>query len=75
VAECFAQYSYQLWQEYKDGAELDESYRSIVADNKDDADYSTVHIYDPGADRPLDGRGEEPDRFLPGLGAQLDHPG
>ncbi len=54
VAECFAQYAYQLWQEYKDGADLDESYRSIVADDKDDADYWKVHIYDPGADRPLD---------------------
>jgi len=43
-----------LWQEYKDGADLDESCRSIVADHKDDADYWKVHIYDPGADRPLD---------------------
>jgi hypothetical protein len=49
----FAQYAYQLWQEYNDGADLDERYRSIVADNKNDADYWKVHIYDPGADRPL----------------------
>ncbi|MGW4487109.1 M1 family metallopeptidase [Amycolatopsis sp. NPDC004368] len=54
LAECFAQYTGQLWDEAENGAELDESYRSIVEQNAGDAAYWQVPIYDPGKDRPLD---------------------
>ncbi|MEU4669571.1 M1 family aminopeptidase [Amycolatopsis sp. NPDC023774] len=54
LAECFAQYAGQLWDEAGNGADLDESYRSIVEQNAGDAAYWQVPIYDPGKDRPLD---------------------
>jgi aminopeptidase N len=55
LAECFAQYAGQLWDEDQNGADPDEGYRSIVAENKDKPEYWKVRLYDPGADRPLDG--------------------
>ncbi|AHH96017.1 M1 family metallopeptidase [Kutzneria albida] len=53
LAECFAQYAGQLWEEHK-GADLDRSYRSIVDSHRDDPAYWQVTLYDPGKDRPLD---------------------
>ncbi|SEP53244.1 Peptidase family M1 [Amycolatopsis saalfeldensis] len=53
-AECFAQYTGQLWDEAENGADLDRSYREIVASHAGDAAYWAVPIYDPGKDRPLD---------------------
>jgi aminopeptidase N len=54
LAECFAQYTGQLWDEAENGADLDKSYREIVASHAGDAAYWAVPIYDPGKDRPLD---------------------
>ena len=54
LAECFAQYSNQLWEEHQ-GADLDQGfYRSTVADNKDNPDFWQVPLYDPGAGKELD---------------------
>jgi aminopeptidase N len=53
LAECFAQYAGQLWDEYKFGANLDESYRAIVAENKDTVLFWDVTLYDPGKNQPL----------------------
>jgi aminopeptidase N len=54
LAECFAQYAGQLWDEYQGGSDLDASYRDIVADNRDKPAFWSVPLYDPGKDRPLD---------------------
>jgi aminopeptidase N len=54
LAECFAQYAGQLWEESK-GLDVDGAYRDIVAEHRTDAAYWQVTIYDPGKDRPLDG--------------------
>ncbi|MEK8171432.1 M1 family aminopeptidase [Streptomyces sp. M19] len=51
VAECFAQYANQLWEEHG-GADLDEGfYRSMVEEHQDDDAFWKVHLYDPGAGR------------------------
>ncbi|OKJ29407.1 M1 family metallopeptidase [Streptomyces sp. CB01580] len=54
VAECFAQYAGQLWEEHK-GADLDtDFYRSEVEDYRDDPSFWSVKLYDPGPGRELD---------------------
>ncbi|MFF8710545.1 M1 family metallopeptidase [Streptomyces sp. NPDC015184] len=54
VAECFAQYAGQLWEEHK-GADLDEDYyRSEVEASADDPSFWSVRLYDPGPGRELD---------------------
>ncbi|KDN80699.1 M1 family metallopeptidase [Kitasatospora cheerisanensis] len=54
LAECFAQYANQLWEEHK-GADLDTGfYASEVAANRDDPAYWSTKLYDPGAGRELD---------------------
>ncbi|WP_199730694.1 M1 family metallopeptidase [Amycolatopsis panacis] len=54
IAECFAQYAGQLWDEHRDGADLDKNYRESVAEHKNDAAFWSVHLYDPGKEHPLD---------------------
>jgi hypothetical protein len=54
LAECFAQYAGQLWEEGQ-GLNLDQTYRDTVAEHRDDPAFWSVTIYDPGRDRPLDG--------------------
>ncbi|MFF9351209.1 M1 family metallopeptidase [Streptomyces sp. NPDC014734] len=54
VAECFAQYAGQLWEEHK-GADLDTYYyRSEVEDYRNDPSFWSVRLYDPGPGRELD---------------------
>ncbi|MFD4763762.1 M1 family metallopeptidase [Streptomyces sp. NPDC058439] len=54
VAECFAQYAGQLWEEHK-GADLDQGfYRFVVEDYRDDPSFWSVKLYDPGLGRELD---------------------
>lgn len=53
IAECFAQYAGQLWDEYKNGADLTKSYHEIVAENKDKPEFWQTKLYDPGTDQPL----------------------
>ncbi|WP_335933529.1 M1 family metallopeptidase [Streptomyces sp. PTD5-9] len=54
LAECFAQYAGQLWEEHK-GADLDTGfYRSEVEDNRNDPSFWSVRLYDPGPGRELD---------------------
>jgi len=52
IAECFAQYAGQLWDEYKNGADPDESYRSIISDEKTDPEFWSVPLYDSGQELP-----------------------
>ncbi|MFE5096329.1 M1 family metallopeptidase [Streptomyces sp. NPDC056638] len=53
VAECFAQYAGQLWEEHK-GADLDKDfYRSEVEDSRDDPSFWSTKLYDPGQGREL----------------------
>ncbi|MDH6711140.1 aminopeptidase N [Kitasatospora sp. MAA19] len=54
LAECFAQYANQLWEEHK-GADLDTGfYAHTVAGNKDNPSYWSTKLYDPGKGRELD---------------------
>ncbi|MFD7640694.1 M1 family metallopeptidase [Kitasatospora sp. NPDC059795] len=53
LAECFAQYANQLWEEHK-GADLDTGfYASEIAANRDNPDYWSTKLYDPGAGKEL----------------------
>ncbi|EGG48100.1 M1 family metallopeptidase [Streptomyces griseoaurantiacus] len=55
LAECFAQYAGQLWDE-KSGADLDEGfYAAMVEESAEDPDFWTTRLYDPGQGRELDG--------------------
>ncbi|MGQ7752682.1 M1 family metallopeptidase [Streptomyces sp. WC2508] len=55
VAECFAQYAGQLWEEHK-GADLDQGYyRSEVEEYRNDPSFWSVKLYDPGPGKELDG--------------------
>ncbi|GIJ43432.1 peptidase [Virgisporangium aliadipatigenens] len=47
LAECFAVYATWLWNEAKDGADLDARYRSQVEEKKDDAGF-WQELYRPG---------------------------
>ncbi|MER5436047.1 M1 family metallopeptidase [Streptomyces sp. NPDC002588] len=50
LAECFAQYASQLWDEEKHGADLDTGfYRSMLEESAADPDFWTTRLYDPGA--------------------------
>ncbi|MCB5910010.1 M1 family metallopeptidase [Streptomyces pinistramenti] len=53
LAECFAQYANQLWEEHK-GANLDASYTDEVETNKDTPSYWATKLYDPGQGKELD---------------------
>jgi aminopeptidase N len=53
IAECFATYAAQLWREHK-GADIDEDYLELVAENLGDPEYWRVKLYDPGPGRELD---------------------
>ncbi|MFF8915580.1 M1 family metallopeptidase [Streptomyces sp. NPDC015032] len=54
VAECFAQYAGQLWEEHK-GADLDKGYYlSEVEANKNDPSFWSTKLYDPGRGKELD---------------------
>jgi len=53
IAECFAQYAGQLWDEGVNGANLDQSYLHQVADAKNNPAFWAGRLYDPGADQPL----------------------
>ncbi|MGW3433077.1 M1 family metallopeptidase [Streptomyces melanosporofaciens] len=54
LAECFAQYAGQLWDEEKHGADLDNGfYRSMVEESTADPDFWTTRLYDPGKGREL----------------------
>jgi aminopeptidase N len=46
--ECFASYSEWLWGEAKDGANLDDRYRTEVERRKDDSSYWGRKLYDMG---------------------------
>ncbi|MFI6684058.1 M1 family metallopeptidase [Streptomyces sp. NPDC050485] len=54
IAECFAQYANQLWEEHK-GANLDTGFYARVVDaNKDNPAYWSTKLYDPGVGKELD---------------------
>ncbi|MFF0292246.1 M1 family metallopeptidase [Kitasatospora sp. NPDC004614] len=54
LAECFAQYANQLWEEHK-GSNLDTGfYAAEIANNKDNPGYWSTKLYDPGAGKELD---------------------
>ncbi|MEV6228553.1 M1 family metallopeptidase [Saccharopolyspora shandongensis] len=53
IAECFAQYSPQLWQEHN-GVDIDKSfYKSTVEKERNNPDFWSVKLYDPGPENPL----------------------
>ncbi|MFC9226520.1 M1 family metallopeptidase [Streptomyces hygroscopicus] len=53
LAECFAQYANQLWEE-KAGADLDNGfYRTMLEDSEADPGFWTTRLYDPGKGREL----------------------
>lgn len=48
LAECFAQYANQLWDEHN-GADLDKDfYQSMIKENRDKPEFWTTRLYDPG---------------------------
>jgi aminopeptidase N len=47
LSECLASYSTCLWDEEKDGVDLDSGYREQVEEHKDDADW-WQRLYQPG---------------------------
>ncbi|MFI6472779.1 M1 family metallopeptidase [Streptomyces sp. NPDC050516] len=54
LAECFAQYANQLWEEHK-GANLDTGfYAPLIKENKDNPAYWSTKLYDPGKGKELD---------------------
>ncbi|MFD9793478.1 M1 family metallopeptidase [Streptomyces sp. NPDC059070] len=54
LAECFAQYANQLWEEHQ-GADLDTGfYRSLVEKHKDDPSFWATRLYDPGKGKEVD---------------------
>lgn len=54
LAECFAQYANQLWEENK-GANLDTGfYAPLIKENKDNPAYWSTKLYDPGKGKELD---------------------
>ncbi|MGX4733853.1 M1 family metallopeptidase [Kitasatospora griseola] len=54
LAECFAQYANQLWEEHK-GSDLDTGFYAFeLAANKDNPAYWSTKLYDPGAGKELD---------------------
>ncbi|MEU0807564.1 M1 family metallopeptidase [Streptomyces sp. NPDC005970] len=56
LAECFAQYAVQLWYEEKSGDDLDTGfYRSMVEESREDPDFWTTRLYDPGQGSELAG--------------------
>ncbi|WP_329538428.1 M1 family metallopeptidase (plasmid) [Streptomyces sp. NBC_01450] len=66
IAECFAQYANQLWEEHN-GADLDEDfYRSTLEDGEKDAKFWKVRLYDPG-------KGEELNEALYARGSLMLH--
>ncbi|GAA2988517.1 M1 family metallopeptidase [Streptomyces lactacystinicus] len=53
IAECFAQYANQLWEEHN-GADLDKGfYPHVVAENKDNPSFWSTKLYDPGKGKEL----------------------
>ncbi|MET7302123.1 M1 family metallopeptidase [Embleya sp. NPDC005575] len=53
LAECVAQYANQLWDE-KSGADLDTGfYPGMIEQSRQDPDFWSVKLYDPGAGREL----------------------
>jgi aminopeptidase N len=49
LAECFAQYAGQLWDEGKHGADLDKGfYADMVEESEADPEFWTTRLYDPG---------------------------
>ncbi|WP_128376802.1 M1 family metallopeptidase [Streptomyces cavernae] len=56
LAECFAQYAVQLWDEEKNGSDLDNFfYRGMLEESTADPEFWTTKLYDPGKGRELDG--------------------
>ncbi|MGW2087165.1 M1 family metallopeptidase [Streptomyces sp. NPDC001880] len=54
IAECFAQYAVQLWEEHK-GADLDTGYyRFVVEDERNNPSFWATKLYDPGPGKELD---------------------
>ncbi|MCO8303445.1 M1 family aminopeptidase, partial [Streptomyces sp. RKCA744] len=54
LAECFAQYANQLWEEEKAGADLDNGfYRAMLEDSEADPGFWSTRLYDPGKGREL----------------------
>ncbi|MCX4967568.1 M1 family metallopeptidase [Streptomyces sp. NBC_00654] len=54
LAECFAQYTNQLWEE-KGGADLDTGfYADTVEENRENPGFWNVKLYDPGQGKELD---------------------
>ncbi|MFF0516874.1 M1 family metallopeptidase [Streptomyces sp. NPDC004250] len=55
IAECVAQYTTQLWEEHKYGSDLDKGfYAPEVERNKDDPEFWSTMLYDPGQGKELD---------------------
>ncbi|MFD0448815.1 M1 family aminopeptidase [Streptomyces indonesiensis] len=53
LAECFAQYANQLWEE-ETGADLDTGfYRAMLEESEADPDFWSTRLYDPGKGREL----------------------
>ncbi|MFF8911540.1 M1 family metallopeptidase [Streptomyces olivaceoviridis] len=54
ISECFAQYANWLWYEHQ-GDDIDRDYYvPVVAEHRDDHDFWSVPLYDPGPGRQLD---------------------
>lgn len=53
IAECFAQYANQLWEEHK-GSDIDAVYAGLVKENRDKPSYWSTRLYDPGQGKELD---------------------
>ncbi|PRY21301.1 M1 family metallopeptidase [Pseudosporangium ferrugineum] len=54
IAECFAQYANQLWEEAEYDSDLDNFfYAAMLRQSLDDPDFWSVRLYDPGPGREL----------------------